>query len=152
MQIEDEIKQASFKDEHQKLAVNLIYTQACFDTLFSQALKGYSITPEQFNVLRILKGSYPKPMAVKDVQERMINKMSNTSRLIEKLRSKGFLERIACEYDRRAVDVTLTPLGLEQLETYNKEIEPIYQHYKTLSVEEAKQLNNLLDKLRGNNK
>ncbi len=149
MQIEDEIKQANFKDEYQKLAVNLLYTQAYFDTLFAQALKGYSITPEQFNVLRILKGSHPEPMAVKDIQERMINKMSNTSRLIEKLRAKGFVERIICEHDRRAVDITLTPLGLEQAEIYSKEIEPMNQHYKTLSVEEAKQLNELLNKLRG---
>ena len=131
------------------LLLNLLYTQAHFDVLFAQALKGFSITPEQFNILHILKGSHPKPMAVKDIQERMINKMSNTSRLIEKLRVKGFLERIACEHDRRAVDVTLTQLGLEQLEVYNKEIKPMNQHYKTLSVEEAKQLNSLLDKLRG---
>ncbi len=148
MQIEYEIKQANFKDEYQKLAVNLLYTQVYFDALFTKALKSFSITPEQFNVLRILKGSHPKPLAVKDIQERMINKMSNTSRLIEKLKQRGFLERIVCENDRRAVDITLTSLGLEQLEIYNKEIELMNQHYKTLSVEEAKQLNGLLDKLR----
>lgn len=149
MRIEDEIRQEEFDSEYQKLAINLLYTNNYFDTFFAQALKSYDITPEQFNVLRILRGSHPKPMAVKDIQTRMLNKMSNTSRLIDKLKQKNFVERVECSHDRRAVDITLTAVGLEELEVLNQEVETLHDHYKTLSNTEAKQLNALLDKLRG---
>ncbi|UCH25848.1 MAG: MarR family transcriptional regulator [Trueperaceae bacterium] len=149
MRIEDEIKQATFENEYQKLAVNLLYTQKRFETLFEQALAPYSISPEQFNVLRILKGKHPKPMGIKDIQERMLNKMSNTSRLVEKLKQKGLVERIACERDRRAVDVTLTPEGIEHLTVLNEVAATNHRRFASLSEKEAQTLNHLLDKLRG---
>ena len=149
MRIEDEIKQEQFDSEYQKLAINLLYTNAHFHAIHAQSLKHFDITPEQYNVLRILKGSHPKPMGVKDIQSRMLNKMSNTSRLIDKLKQKAYVERVECEHDRRAVDITLTPLGLDQLEILNQEVEVLNDHYKTLSMTEATQLNELLDKLRG---
>ena len=149
MRIEDEIRQAEFDSEYQKLAVNLIFTQHHFATLFDQALNAYGVSPEQFNVLRILKGRHPKPMAVKDIQERMLNRMSNTSRLVEKLRQKGLVERVACARDRRAVDITLTPEGVAQLRVLNRVVARVQQAYQTLTEKEAATLNRLLDKLRG---
>ena len=150
MRLEEEIKQTAFADEYQKLAVNLIYTQSHFATLLDRALQEYGISPEQFNVLRILRGQHPRPMAVKDIQERMLNRMSNTSRLVEKLRHKGLVERVACRHDRRAVDISLTPEGLRRLEVLNQVVADLHQRYRTLSEEEARRLNRLLDKLRGN--
>jgi DNA-binding MarR family transcriptional regulator len=149
MRIEDEIKQTAFENEYQKLFVNLLYTQKHFETLFEQALQPYGVSPEQFNVLRILKGKHPKPMGVKDIQERMLNKMSNTSRLVEKLKQKSLVERVACERDRRSVDVTLTQKGLEQLAVLNEVVAANHRRFNALSEEEAQMLNHLLDKLRG---
>lgn len=148
MRIEDEIKQAKFKSEFEKLAINLAFTHAHFENQFAQAVKTMNTTPEQYNVLRILKGQHPKPISVKDIQSRMISKMSNTSRLIDKLKDKGFVKRVECEHDRRAVDINLTPEGIEHLDLLSKTIEPMQRGYQALSETEAKQVNELLDKLR----
>ena len=150
MHIADEIQQGEFESEFQKLAINLLYTNSYFDTIYAQRLKPFNISPEQYNVMRILKGHYPKPMGVKAIQARMLNKMSNTSRLIDKLKQKNLVERVESSHDRRAVDITLTPSGLEQLDSLTKEIEGVYDQYKSLSETEAQHLNMLLDKLRGN--
>ena len=149
MRIEDEIKQAKFKSEFEKLAINLAFTHVHFENQFAQVVKTMNTTPEQYNVLRILKGQHPKPISVKDIQSRMISKMSNTSRLIDKLEEKGFVKRVECKNDRRAVDINLTPEGIEHLAVVTKAIEPMQKGYKTLSETEAKQVNDLLDKLRG---
>jgi len=149
MRIEDEIKQARFKNEYEKLGINLAFTQAHLNNLFMQAFKGIKTTQEQFNVLRILQGSHPKPMGVKDIQSRMINKMSNTSRLIDKLKDNGYVERVECEHDRRAVDISLTKAGLEHTAVLSEKIEPLHKSLQTLSQAEAEQLNSLLNKLRG---
>ena len=149
MRIEDEIKQSHFASEYHKLTVNLLFTSVYFENLYSKIIKPFNITQEQFNVLRILKGQHPEPMGIKDIQSRMINKMSNTSRLIDKLKEKNFVERVACEQDRRAVDITLTEGGLKQLEAINKDMRVLKKEYQTLSEDEARQLNLLLDKLRG---
>ncbi len=149
MRLEDAIQQRAFADEYEKLAVNLFYTHNQFAALFEQTLQPYDISPEQYNVLRILRGKHPSPMALKEIQARMLNKMSNTSRLVEKLRRKGLVERLACASDRRAVDITLTAAGLEQLELLDGVVGDIRYNYQTLDPDEAKHLNELLDKLRG---
>lgn len=149
MRIEDEIKQEHFESEYHKLGINLLYTQTYFDNILAQAFKPFKTTSEQYNVLRILKGQHPNPMSVKDIQSRMINKMFNTSRLIDKLKQNNFVQRVECEYDRRAVDVSLTKEGLKHLSILTEKLEPYRTHYEILSEKEAKQLNRLLDKLRG---
>lgn len=150
MTIEQALKQEKpFPDEYRRLAVNVLYTREYLAARFNQRLKPYDATAEQFNVLRILRGRHPEAMAVKDIQERMIGRMSNTSRLVEKLRRKGLVERCACLHDRRAVEVSITPQGLERLTELEQAIEPVYRQCRTLSEEEAEQLNHLLDKLRG---
>lgn len=149
MRIEEAVQQRAFRNEYEKLAVNLIYTSHHFGIRTEQALQPHDVSPEQFNVLRILKGKHPEPMAIKDIQSRMLNPMSNTSRLVEKLRSKGLVERVVCPSDRRAVDITLSADGLERLEELNQAVRATHRLYHTLSETEAAQLNDLLDRLRG---
>jgi len=149
MQIELEIKQKTFKSEYHKLSVNLMYTGHWLQLKNHNHLKQFGITVQQYNVLRILKGQHPRPVTVSLVIDRMLDKTSNASRLIEKLRKKGFVERRVCEKDRRAVDVLISPKGLnllQHIETFDHQWESVF---KTLSTSEAKKLNDLLNKLRG---
>lgn len=149
MRIEEAIQQSHFRDEYHRLAVNLLYTSNHLGNRLEQAFAQHGVSPEQFNVLRILRGRHPKPMAVKEIQSRMLNPMSNTSRLVEKLRQKGLVERCACPRDRRAVDISLRPEGLEKLAVLDAIVIGLHESYHTLSEAEAAKLNELLDKLRG---
>ena len=148
MRLEDEIKQSKFKNEYHKLGVNIIYTANWLSHHHSRHCKQYDITSEQFNILRILRGQHPKAATVNLLIERMLNKMSNASRLVEKLRKKGFVERQINEADRRACDVMITKKGLgllSELDIAEKEWNTMISH---LSEREARTINNLLDKLR----
>ena len=150
MKIEEAIQQKKFTSEFQKVQVNVLYTGAWVVQQSASILKPYNISWQQFNILRILRGMHPKPANVKLLMERMIDKMSNSSRLVEKLRQKGLVERQECPEDRRRVNVSITEDGLELLEKASQSME---QHLGNLngnlSEAEAKQLNLLLDKLRG---
>ena len=150
VRLEDEIVQKSFKDEFHKLGVNLQFTAAFYRNEFRGRLEPYGISPEQFNILRILRGQHPNPASAKLVMERMIDKSSNVSRLVEKLRTKGMVTRTACDQDRRAVDLTITTKGLDVLAQLDGEIESkpmsLSEH---LTQAEAKRLNTLLDRSRG---
>lgn len=148
MDIEREIQQAKFKDEFQKALINLFYTSNVLGSKVYTALKPFDITPEQFNVLRILRGQYPNPATVNLIVERMMNKNSNASRLVEKLRIKKLIERAVCPEDRRAVNVIITKEGLKLLEKLDKKEEQWVNDLKKLTKEEAKQLNFLLNKIR----
>ncbi len=149
MRIEDEIKQEKFKSEYHKLNVNLLYTVAWINQNANDTLKPYNISWQQFNILRILKGRHPEPATIKLLSERMIDKMSNASRLVEKLRQKGYVERIECELDRRQVDITLTALGLENIEKASTEMEQaMNQQFKHVTNAEAIAMNEILDRIR----
>ncbi len=151
MRIEDEIKQEKFKSEYQKLNINLLYTVSWINQNTNNTLKPYNISWQQFNILRILKGRHPQPATIKLLSERMIDKMSNASRLVEKLRQKGYVERIECEFDRRQVDITLTILGLKTLEKASAEIEQVVnQQFKNVTNAEAQAMNEILDRIRDN--
>lgn len=152
MKIEDSIQQRKFKSEFHKMSVNLIYTVNWMNALHGTRLKKFGISGQQFNILRILRGQYPKPASVNLLIERMLDKMSNASRLVEKLRAKDLVERRICESDRRAVDVVITKKGLKLLEELDGHIEVWEEDLKTITVAEAKELNRLLDKLRTNHK
>lgn len=149
MKIEDEIKQDKFHSEYQKLAINILFTSNWLSANSTKILKPYGISPQQYNVLRILKGQSPKAISVSNIMERMIDKMSNTSRLVEKLRQKELIERVTCESDRRQVDVKITHKGLALLEKVNKEMNAFKNIADNLSEQEAKTINQLLDKMRG---
>jgi DNA-binding MarR family transcriptional regulator len=152
MDIGTAIQQKKFRSEHEKLIVNLLYTSGWLQANQVRFFKQYDLSPEQYNVLRILRGQYPKATSVSLVQERMLDKMSNASRLIDKLKLKGLVSRTTCSNDRRQVDVKITEAGLNLLETIDKERDDIENLMGTLKIAEAKTLNNLLDKLRTNNK
>ncbi len=150
MRLEDEIVQKSFKDEFHKLAINLQFTAAHYRNEFRGRLKPYEISPEQFNILRILRGQHPGAANAKLVAERMIDRSSNVSRLVEKLRLKGHVSRTACDEDRRSVDLEITGKGLDVLARLDDDMETTHMSLADhLTNAEAKQLNDLLDKVRG---
>jgi len=150
MRLEEEIQQSKFKDEHHKLGVNIIYSAAWMSSINLKALKEFKLSIQQFNILRILKGRHPEPATVKLLTERMIDKMSNASRLVEKLKQKGLVERTACPSDRRQVDIGITEKGINIISKASEIVEgEVKNSLSNLTNKEAKQLNDLLDKMRG---
>jgi DNA-binding MarR family transcriptional regulator len=149
MKIEEEIKQTVFRSEYHKVFINLAFTAYWLTRIVAQVLKPYKLTTQQYNVLRILRGQFPKPASINLITERMIDRMSNASRLVDKLLAKGLVERTVCLTDRRQVDVILTEKGSKLLEEIDKKIGPWEMHFSSLSEKEAKQMNALLDKMRG---
>ncbi len=149
MRLEKEIKQSSFRNEYHKLAVNLIFSHSWLMAKINNLLKKFDITPQQFNILRILRGQYPSSSTVTLLRERMLDKMSDASRLVDRLCKKKLVERRVCENDRRKVDVYITKKGLNLLKYLDKYIIRIDDVLmKNLSEDEAKKLNKLLDKMR----
>ena len=149
MSLEADIKQEKFENEFQKVALNIFFTSSWLYNINADRLKVHHITPEQYNVLRILRGSHPKTMMLADVTGRMINKSSNATRLVEKLRIKGFVKREICEGNRRQVDISITSKGLDLLAKIDKEAESLQTTLKSITKAEAHELNRILDKLRG---
>jgi DNA-binding MarR family transcriptional regulator len=149
MELEEEIKQKKFKNVHEKALVNIIYTSSWLNNLTAAFLKRYQITPQQYNILRILRGQHPQPASVNLLIERMLDKMSNASRLVDKLLLKGFVDRRICERDRRQVDVIISESGLKLLEKLDRDMEQLFSKLHQISDSEAAELNKLLDKLRG---
>ncbi|MBU0476112.1 MAG: MarR family transcriptional regulator [Bacteroidetes bacterium] len=152
MLLEDEIKQQKFKSDYHKLAVNIIYTHGWLINKQTNIFKKFDITAAQFNILRILRGQHPNPVPVSLLKDRMLDKMSDASRLVERLRAKGLVDRKICSEDRRRVNVLITKKGLDLLtvlDGYESEFESFL---KNLNVDEAIKTNRLLDKLRGNEK
>jgi DNA-binding MarR family transcriptional regulator len=149
MSLESDIKQEKFESEHHKAAVNILFTAGWLHNGNAARLKQYGITPEQFNVLRILRGSHPKAMMLAEISCRMIDKNSNATRLVEKLRLKGFVKREICENNRRQVDIMITEKGLTLLSKIDKGSEEWMAILKNISKSEAQELNRILDKLRG---
>lgn len=148
MSLEQDIKQEKFADEHEKVAVNILFTASWLYNRNASRLKVHDITPEQYNVLRILRGSYPRALMLAEVTSRMIDKSSNATRLVEKLRQKGLLRREICESNRRQVDIVITDSGLSLLKTIDEEAAKWLESLRVITKEEAKEVNRILDKLR----
>jgi DNA-binding MarR family transcriptional regulator len=147
MSIENDIQQAKFRNEYQKATVNLIYTYNWLMEKTKQFFDKADITPQQFNILRILRGA-GKPMSTLQIRQRMLDKMSDTSRIVDRLVKKELVTKVICAGDRRLVDITISDRGLkllESLDAYNDEMDAAFSH---ISEEDAKSLNQLLDKLR----
>ena len=147
--IEEAIKQSEFKDSYNKVVVNLLYTHSYLVNFQTAVLKPMDLSPEQYNVLRILRGQQGKPATIAAIQERMLNTMSNASRLVDKLKIKGFVKREECPENRRKVDVLITDKGLQLLESLEPQIATANKKAVQLEDTEVAHLNNLLDKLRG---
>lgn len=148
MLLEKEIGQKEFKNEYQRMIINIIYTSHWLQNIIAENLKEYDITPQQFNILRILRGQHPHPARMHLLQERMLDKMSNASRLVERLRKKGFVVRKICRNDRRAVDVKITEKGLDLLKNVDSFEKEWHNRFKEISKQDINKLNKILDNLR----
>lgn len=149
MSLEDDIRQEKFNSEYDKMMVNILYTGSWLYNRDASRFKPYDITPEQYNVLRILRGSHPGPMMLADITSRMLNKSSNATRLVEKLRQKSLVRREICEDNRRQVDISITDKGLAVLKKIDGEAAEWIGALKRITKAEAAELNRILDKLRG---
>lgn len=147
--IEEEIKQKKFNNEYQKLVINVMFTASWLSSLQSKLFKSYKLTQQQYNTLRILRGQHPEAASVNLLKERMIDKMSNVSRIIDKLKDKQLVTRKPCKNDRRQVDVKITDAGLELLKEIDREMALWEKDLHTISEEDASLVNAVLDRWRG---
>lgn len=149
MSLETDIKQKKFRNAYQKLTINLKYTSNWLGYRELELFKENDLTSQQYNVLRILKGQPCNAVKVSDIAERMLDKNSNASRLLDKLLAKNLVKRTSCPNDRRAVDVVITEEGLELLDKMEPALLAMENNMSSaLTEEEAELLSNLLDKLR----
>jgi len=149
MKLEDEIGQKKFNSEEHKLMVNLIYSTNWMNSKYTNYFANSDITIQQYNVLRILRGQHPKPCNIKLIKERMLDRMSDASRIVDKLFKKNLLLRKECPDDRRNVDILITEKGLQLLNSLDYLDESCKKIFSSLSENETKTMNKLLDKLRG---
>lgn len=148
MKIEEAIKQKKFKSEYQKLFINIIYTANWLNNESIKTLKPFGISPQQYNVLRILKGQHPNAISVNSIIDRMLDKNSNASRLVDKLKQKELVEREVCSNDRRQVDIKITPKGINLLNEIADKMDSFINIKNSISDNEALLTNNILDKIR----
>lgn len=149
MRLEDELKMPKFRSSFQKASLNLMFTGEWMMARVDTLLKPYDISSQQYNVLRILRGQQGKPINLYAIQERMLNRMSNATRLVEKLRLKGLVTRELCEHNRRKVEISITEKGLQLLDTLDPLMQQLEEDtFKNLSEEEAGRLSDTLDQIR----
>ena len=148
MGTEQDIKQSQFASERAKATINIIFTGNWIAQQQTELLKPFDLTVQQYNVLRILRGQQGTPITVLGITERMLDRMSNASRLVDKLLEKQLVQRRECPNDRRAVDILILPKGLELLEQIDVLQEEWTAKHLQLSEEKLKTLNSLLDEFR----
>jgi len=148
MGIDRDIRQSKFRNEYQKAGVNLLYTYGWVMERTKELFAAEDITPQQFNILRILRGSHPQPLSTLQIRERMLDKMSDTSRIVDRLIMKGLVKKGTCKSDRRLVDVLITDKGKKMLERLDNRDEELDKILGNLSEKEAAILSDLLDKIR----
>jgi DNA-binding MarR family transcriptional regulator len=149
MKLEKEIASNKFENNYHKSLVNVVYTYGWITNLLKKRFDKYHITMQQYNILRILRGQHPHPATVNLLKERMLDKMSDASRIVERLVQKKLVSRCTNDKDRRAVDIIISEEGLELLKKLDLEINIKDTLKDNLSEAEANQLSNLLDKMRG---
>ena len=150
MSIEKDINQKKFRNQHQKAMINLIYTYNWITAQTKVILEKGDITAQQFNILRILRGA-GTPLSTLQIRQRMLDKMSDTSRIVDRLIIKGLVKKNTCKADKRLVDVSITDKGkkvLEKIDKYENDMDAIAGN---ISEQEAKILTQLLDKIRNSN-
>jgi len=149
MRLEEEIQQRVFKDDFHKAHVNLLFTAAWVNARLTRLMKKYGVSVEQFNILRILKGMGEQPASIKRISCRMLDKSSNTGRLVDKMAEKGLVERNFCPLDRRQMEIRLTAMGHVTLNHCNALLEAdIRDTMHGLDGQQARVLNELLEQLR----
>lgn len=147
MSIEKDISQRKFKTEYQKAMINLIFTHNWMMERMKLFFEQADLTPQQFNIMRILRGA-GQPLSTLQIRQRMLDKMSDTSRIVDRLIKKGLAKKVVCKSDRRLVDVSITEKGLKLLEKLDDTQDDLDSIINNLSEPDAKQLNKLLDKIR----
>lgn len=149
MKAEEILKTTKPLSQKKKLVINLMLSTSQVNSKVGEAIKPFDVSIQQFNVLRILRGQNGKPANLSTVQDRMVNKMSNTTRLVDKLLEKKLVARNTCEENRRKIEIFITPEGLKLLENMDPVIEQTEKEIiKNLTVNEVELLNDLLEKLR----
>ena len=149
MQIEQAIHQPHFRNEYQKAMVNLMYTHGWLIRQLKAHLKPFGVSLPQYNVLRILNGSFPEPISTSVIANRMLDKASDASRIVDRLYKKGWVEKRPCATDKRLVDVLISTDGIALMEELDQNNQELDELMAPLSDSEAQQLNELLDKVRG---
>jgi DNA-binding MarR family transcriptional regulator len=147
MSLENDINQPKFRTEHQKVIINILYTYNWMNEKLKIFFEKEDITQQQFNILRILRGA-GVPISTLQIRQRMLDKMSDTSRIVDRLVVKALVKKITCPTDKRMVDVTITVKGkklLEKLDAFELKMDEVAG---TLTEDDAKTMNNLLDKMR----
>ena len=149
MRIDEEIQSSKFENNYHKVVINISYTYSWVNNQSRSLFEKNNITLQQFNILRILRGQYPKPATVNLLKDRMVDKMSDASRIVDRLVQKGMVSRCTNTKDRRAVDIRISDQGLAILAKIDEDFKIKDLLQNNLTEEEAGQLSDLLDKLRG---
>lgn len=149
MTLEEEIKQSKpFQNSNEKAVINVIYTNNWLYLHHNKLFKKYGLSMQQYNVLRILNGQEGSLLTINGIIDRMLDKMSNASRLVDKLFNRDFVTRVENKADRRACDVAITPQGRDMLATIQNELVDLQGGLSNLTDDEAEKLSELLDKMR----
>ncbi|WP_412561012.1 MarR family winged helix-turn-helix transcriptional regulator [Winogradskyella sp. MIT101101] len=136
---------STFPNNRVKALLNIVYTANWITSYQNEFFKSYGISPQQYNILRILRGA-DEPLKVQTIKDRMLERSPNATRLMDKLCAKNLIERLPSEHDRRVVKIAITEQGLNLLKSIPNDLNR--DLIKNLSEEEAEQLSNLLDKMR----
>ena len=147
MSLEKDINQPKFRNEFQKASINIIFTFNWMTEKIKEIFEREGLTSQQFNILRILRGA-GAPLSTLQIRQRMLDKMSDTSRIADRLIIKGLVKKAVSKTDKRLVDVSITDKGKKVLAKLDKCEEQMDAVIKTISEAEAKTLNNILDKMR----
>ncbi|MFM8348925.1 MAG: MarR family winged helix-turn-helix transcriptional regulator [Bacteroidota bacterium] len=147
MKLEEAIRQREFRSPEHKLMVHLIYTVSHLLNSISEVTQRYGITRQQYNVLRILRGQHPGTASINLIKERMMDKMSDCSRLVDRLEAKQLISRSVCPTDKRAVDIRITTAGLDLLTEMEPSIAAVEKSFGNLSTEDITEFNRLLDQI-----
>ncbi|HNP97384.1 MAG TPA: MarR family transcriptional regulator [Cyclobacteriaceae bacterium] len=149
MKIKEEIKQNQFRNSFQEISINIIYTAGWLANQHKEFFGKFGITPQQYNILSILRGQYPGKISGAEIKSRMMDKNSDVSRLLDRLTAKNLVEKSQCPNDKRAADISINQDGLDLLKTIDLHSEELDGIVSKLSLQEAEQLSQLLDKVRG---
>lgn len=151
MKLEQAIQQSNFTSEEQKLNLNFIYTFNWFTEFQKTYFATYDITQQQFNVLRILRGNFPDPYSTSQIRDRMLDKMSDVSRIVDRLVKKDLVHRSPSHDDKRLVDVVISDSGLKLLEKMDATIDSqLIRPFSNFNEAEKNEFSRLLDKIRDN--
>ena len=148
MGIDKDIQQNRFLNDYQRASVNILFTYGWLMEKIKDILKAADITPQQFNILRILRGSHPQPLSTLQIRERMLDKMSDTSRIVDRMVAKGLVNKAMSRHDRRLVDILISSKGLKLLRKLDSRQHELDGILKNISAKEAATLSKILDKVR----